>query len=180
MFVSGWKWQRRISGPFSSPAVPFIASVCEKIPDRKKTKTKNKKKQKKQNYKLIFCLIDQSKNRPNSLISINKKSYLFHLKYRKLKLGRKHTTLFLFAVCYYRCQEKIPPEKASRVGSGVGSGLGQGQGQVQSLGGFFPGGFFPRTVIIMSRTSFRIIYNLQLPECQGPPCFKKVPYFKFK
>ena len=92
----------------------------------KKTKTKNKKKQKKQNYKLIFCLIDQSKNRPNSLISINKKSYLFlsHLKYRKLKLGRKHTTLFLFAVCYYRCQEKIPSEKAPGVGSGVGSGLG--------------------------------------------------------
>ena len=102
---------------------PVYCQCLWKNPWQKKNQNK---KQKKQNYKLIFCLIDQSKNRPNSLISINKKSYLFlsHLKYRKLKLGRKHTTLFLFAVCYYRCQEKIPPEKASRVGSGVGSGLG--------------------------------------------------------
>ena len=89
---------------------------CQCLSEKKiKQKTK---KAKKQNYKLIFCLIDQSKNRPNSLISVNKKSYLFlsHLKYRKLKLGRKYTTLFLFAVCYYRCQGKIPPEKAPRVG----------------------------------------------------------------
>ena len=45
-----------------------------------------------------------------------------------------------------RCQEKISPQKkAPRKGSGVGLGLGQGQSQVQSLGGFFPGRFFPRT-----------------------------------